>query len=321
MKKFAAICLIFLPVALFFSSCNPFGINNDNDIRFEPNTERVGVYWWAYWLISDFTYLDFAASNGITEIYLSVPNLRYARPDGTFSLNAMNNIVNPTREFISRASEKGINVYLLLGNNGSWIRNRYEFHRRMNGLRVYQELAEPHERFAGVQLNVEPHQLENPAGVRYWGIGSPHYPHRQTLVQELADFATMAHQTYYWVNICWTLTFWWDNRHMVNGGSISLGEHLISLSSNTVYVMGFRNTAANMVSVSRYMIETAQRMGRDIVLLATVFEGTPIAEFVGMGREHMYEQLNLVRGIAGCSSVHVAIHHIVTWRHWERRDR
>lgn len=318
-KKTVIHYFLFALGLLVFNSCNLFRpYNGDNDIRFVPNTERVGVYWWDYWIINDVSYLVFAARNGITEIYLSLPNIEYVRAGGASSASAINNIINPTREFITRASEKGINVYLLLGNNGSWIRDASQFHRRMNGLRNFQDLAEPHERFAGVQLNVEPHQLRNSAGERYWDMGDTV---RASIVQELADFAIMAHQTHNWIDICWAVTFWWDDRHMVNvpnRGNISLGEHLINLS-NTVFVMGFRNTAVNMVNVSRYMIETAQRLGRDIVLLATVFEGNPMAEFAGTGREHMYEQLNFVQRIAGCSSVHVAIHHIVTWRHWERR--
>ena len=323
MKKSAAICLIFLPVALFFSSCDPFSINNnnDNDIRFVPNTERAGVYWWDDRLINNFSYLDFAARNGITEIYLSVPNLMYARPDGTFSANAMNNIVNPIREFISRAYEKGISVYLLHGNSGSWIQNADQFHRRMNGLRVYQELVEPHERFAGVQLNVEPHQLAD------WHIRTGSYPnyvfpHRPLITQQLADFADLAQTTYgHLIPISWATTFWWYRYPVTfRGQTRPLSEVLIYLS-DTIFVMGFRDCAARMVSVSSQIIDAAQRIGRDVVLLASIFADNDEAQFVEEGRRHMYEQLNLVRGIAGCSSVHVAIHHIVTWRHWERRDR
>ena len=322
---------------LFLSGCSFFDCSNDSNIRFVPNTERAGVYWWAYWLTSDFSYLNFAARNGITEIYLSVPNLRHVNDDGTIPASVMRDVINPTREFIARASEKGITVYLLLGNNGSWLsRNSCEFHRRMNGLRAYQNLVYPHEQFAGLQLNVEPHQLRVLDGngqyihcptlgryLRYWDTEAE----KPKLVQQLADFAIMAHDTYGngnqdpLISIDWATTFWWNMHPVtVNGKTMPLSELLITLS-NTIYVMGFRDSAARMVQVSGPIINFAQEKGRTIVLLASVFADDDGSQFVEEGRAFMYQQLNLVRGIAGCSSVHVAIHQIYTWRHWARCER
>ncbi|NMP59128.1 MULTISPECIES: hypothetical protein [Enterococcus] len=66
---------------------------------FQPNTERVGVWWWDTSNLSlahSESYLDYAKNNGITEIYLNQTRLSEVNPSNTFGPSGTLNVVIPT---------------------------------------------------------------------------------------------------------------------------------------------------------------------------------------------------------------------------------
>lgn len=280
---------------------------------------RFGVWWWSVDNLADLSYLDFAKEQGITEIYLNQHHLSVVNPNGIFGPIGTAEVVIPTKEFIEEASARGIAVYLLLSNTGSWLYEEYRqhFHHIMTGFLAYQQLVHEDARFAGLHFNVEPNQLEKDCGTRFWTEG---YATQSRLMQQLIDFAVMATDEYgKFTTIDWATGFWWQNFTVdYRGEEMPLHQALI-LESDTTFVMSFRNTAEGMVEVARDHLDFAQEVGKDIFLGANIAstEGLEIDQFYHLGRAHLDEQLALIYSLHPYEHIHLVIHEISRWRHWQ----
>lgn len=287
------------------------------DLYFTPNTERLGVWWWGMDILEDLSYLDFASRSGVTEIYLNQHELSVVNPNGVFGPNGMYDVVEPTRSFIREANRRGIRVYLLLSNTGSWLfpEGENRFHQIMLGLLSYQELVDEDERFAGLHLNIEPNQLQN-NGYRYWDLG---VAQQNELMQRLIDFAVMVTSTYGdFLTIDWATGFWWKNFYVEYRGGILPLHHAIISEANTTFVMSFRANAYDTIEIAAPHIDFAMYLGKPIFIGANIAssEGLEIDQYYHLGREYMYEELLRLPGYHPYDQLHVVIHEIVRWRHW-----
>ncbi|MDA9461024.1 hypothetical protein [Enterococcus mundtii] len=318
---------------------------------FQPNTERVGVWWWDTSNLSlahSESYLDYAKNNGITEIYLNQTDLRKINK---FTVNddpdVMKDVIVPTQNFIRAAKVYGIDVYFLLSNDGTWLyeHRRNNFNNIMQGFTIYQEISQDEELFAGLHFNVEPNQLSDGAGGRYWDKG---IPVQQELMQRLANFAIYVNDTYGKNNegegsvIMWSTGYWWDrDEYTVDyNNKEELLYRVIIEESDTTVVMSFRTSAYEMARFSRNHLAYARSVDKPIILSGTVILAGRLphqsahAQFIAHGRERMHRELQNVpeaanlwsnRGNTASSlnelDVHVAIHEMMTWRHWARRER
>ncbi|MBO0461769.1 hypothetical protein JZO83_08395 [Enterococcus sp. DIV1298c] len=309
---------------------------------FKPTTERVGVWWWDTSnlnLAHSESYLDYAKNNGITEIYLNQTELHRVNPNNTFGPNGTIKAVIPTQNFIQAANDRDIDVYLLLSNDGTWLNNPNRFHLLMKGYLAYQNVAKDAQ-FAGVHLNVEPNQLRDSTGERYWDKG---YDVQARMMQQLIDFAVDATNVYGdYTTFDWSTGMWWDrDRYPVTyRGKKTLLYRAMIEEANTTVVMSFRTTANAIAEASKNHLAYARNVGKPIILSGTVFlsgeepDKAPNAQFVGFGRDYMHRELAKVPEYAlkwaddangGASDkhldVHIAFHEMMTWRHWERRER
>jgi hypothetical protein len=132
--------VFFLPMiaALLFTGC---ALNSDPaDGPIHP----LGVWWWDSPLIRDSRYLNFAVLNHVDEIYL-------ARAD-----QGIKDFGPEIEEFVGKAREQGIKVYLLLGFG--YI--TYEYPRLQEALRLYKDYqarVSAGRRFEGLHLDIEFH--------------------------------------------------------------------------------------------------------------------------------------------------------------------
>ena len=102
--------------------------------------QTLGVWWWDNRL--DDTYLDFAASQGVTEIYY------YA---SSFS--------ERISDFIGRANKKNIKVYWLTGKY-EWIENPDPLYELISEYETFQSTS-GYNRFSGIHFDIEPHPQEH----------------------------------------------------------------------------------------------------------------------------------------------------------------
>ena len=302
----------------------------------EPWTQEVnqnGLVWWRTVTTntltgvgveqSDVVLLDFAEQEGITEIYLNQNSLAEVNPyPGVFGPNGINTVVHPTRQFIREAYNRGIRVFLLLGNGGEWTIDPEESHfvRLMHGLLVYQEhqYVEEYERFAGVQMNIEPHQQGASAD-------EPFHANRNLWLQRKIDFVVWTTDTYgEYIDFDWIIPFWWraPETDIVNyRGEPTLAYRAIMQEASRISVMAFRDTATGMVHVARDILEYAKEIGIEVILMATVeYTGAEEAnntQFLDHGRIEMNRQLGMLLDVVqnqiGNVEISIAIHHVLPW--------
>ena len=292
--------------------------SDDDDVYFTPNTEQLGVWWWNRDKMTDLSYLDFAYRSGVTEIYFNQNELSIVNPNGTFGPNGMADVVEPTRAFIREAHDRGIQVYLLLSNTGTWLLEDHDthFHQLMLGLRTYQKLVDEAERFAGLHLNIEPNQLRNEHHERYWDLG---FEKQNDLMQRLMDFAVMVTQQYGDdVTVDWATGFWWQNFEVEYRGEIMPLHHALITEANRTFVMSFRTNAYDTVQVAKSHIDFAKSLEKPIFLGANIAstEGLKTDQYYHLGRLHMYQELLKIPHYANYDNLHLVVHEIVRWRHW-----
>jgi len=327
--------------AITFSTFFSVVVQADESL-FKPNTDRVGVWWWDTSNLSlahSESYLDYAKNNGITEIYLNQTRLSEVNPSNTFGPSGTLNVVIPTQNFIQAASDRGIKVYLLLSNHGTWLDNPNRFHQLMKGYLAYQNVAKDAQ-FAGVHLNVEPNQLRDGAGDRYWDKG---YDVQARMMQQLIDFAVDATDAYGdYTTFDWSTGMWWDRERypVTYRGKETLLYRAMIEEANTTVVMSFRTTANAIAEASKKHLAYARNVGKPIILSGSVFlsgeepDRAANAQFIGFGRDYMHAELAKVPEYAlkwadeangGASEkqldVHVAFHEMMSWRHWARREQ
>ncbi|MDR1909766.1 MAG: hypothetical protein LBQ35_07630 [Spirochaetaceae bacterium] len=243
-----------------------------------------GVWWWHDSLISDDRYLNFAAENGVNEIYLSTGRLGGA--EGAF---------------IEKARARGISVFWLQGDY-TYIEDPGEIWGILRDFKDYQASAPENRRFAGVHLDIEPQQ-------------HPEYGERRREILEdyLALIMELSADLSAECPMDIDISSWFDDRVSYRGKEVPLYEALIA-EADRVFVMSYRDTAEEMFALARDEIASAEALGKPIMLGAELYseEGDHVS-YGEEGRAYMYEQLNLLRTYIDYPAIGIAIHHIKTW--------
>ena len=292
--------------------------------REEPRIS-FGTYWWQAVtndsLTNDLAMLEFATKRGVNEIYLHQGGrLQEVNPNGVWGPNGKAGVVNPTRQFIAAATQRGIRVYQLFSSGGNILLEdnsaRTRFDLAMIGLQSYQELVGENERFAGIQFNIEPHQMPDwTANRNLWG-------------QRKIDFVQHVHDTYgNYFQIDWCIPAWWHNPEfdlVTHRGVAGVPLYrAIMREGNRTQVMAFRQTAENMVNFGRNVLTFGREIGQEVIVIATVFASDgPNFEFHALGEDAMLRELGRIEEIAnseiGNMKTGTAVHHIATWYNWAR---
>jgi hypothetical protein len=235
----------------------------------------------------DDRYLNFAAENGVNEIYLSTGKLGGA--EGIF---------------IEKARVRGIRVFWLQGDY-TYIEDPGEMWGILQDFKEYQAAAPEQGRFAGIHLDIEPQQ-------------HPEYgERRQEILEKYLDLITAlsadlsAESPMIPMDI--DISSWFGDPVTYKGEKVPLYQALIA-EADRVFVMSYRDTAEEMFELARDEIAAAAALGKTIMLGAELYseEGDHVS-YGEEGRAYMYGQLNLLREYIDYPSVGIAIHHIKTW--------
>ena len=254
-------------------------------VTFLPKDEGAearpfGVWWWDNRL--DDTYLDFAAENGVNEIYY------YAS-----SFN------QKTTDFISSAVERGIRVY--------WLTGEYQWIEDMSGLTALLDEYFAFQRqseyaFSGIHFDIEPHQ-------------HPQFEERrQELLTSFVRLTAELHATYPDEFIEYDIPFWLDDEIALYGAIKPAYAHIIDNSSR-VTLMSYRDNCEQIYSCAEDEIRYAESVGKKLNLgveTGASGEGSSVT-FYEEGAQYMKKQLEELKERIP-SDFGIAVHHIRTWR-------
>ena len=289
MKK-SIVCFVIVCITLLtFFGCGSTP-RQTGEVVFVPNVDTVGVWWWARSTNINGPYLDFLARNGATEIYFS---------SSVFG--------QETSDFIARAFEKGIKVYWLQGDH-TWIHDDSVFRDRYAQYLVYQANAPENRRFAGVHIDVEPHQ--DPL----WRADRENRP---MLLRKFLDFVMNLRRDFPNEHFDFDIPFWLSDDIEYRGQMVPLHQAIIR-EADRVFIMSYRDSAErifNLRTVSD-QIEFARSLGKPIFLSAESSnppEGNTVISFRDRGKRAMYEELNKLKYMVNYENFGIAIHHARTW--------
>jgi len=271
----------------------------------QSDAPSFGVWRWSNQDIETQRLIEFAAGHGVNEIYWSAgfTTPRWCEETAT--------------ELLTAAHKNGIAVYYLTGD-WSWIHRDDGFIARMEAFRAWQASTCEATRFAGIHLDVEPHQDPD------WRDGDA--VTRNRLLQSYIDFKVQATDRF--GSMDWSIPFWWSTqdytRIMYRGETIYLYRAAI-LEANRVFVMSYRNTAQATYDIAEHHVRFAQEVGRPIFLSALAQCGAedPAHDHVyysHLGYEYMMRELKALRELVDDPSVGIAIHEIVGWYQMWRED-
>ena len=147
----------------------------------------LAVWWWNDQLDTEI-YFDYAVKNNITEIYYC---------NSSFDKN--------TKDFISLANKKDIKVYFLCGEY-QWLENRTNLINKLNSYLEYQNNNSKY-KFAGVHLDIEPHQ-------------NPNFDtNREILITALIQLVYDLENLYPTINFNYDIPFWFDDEITFNSNT------------------------------------------------------------------------------------------------------
>ena len=260
------------------------------------NISPLGIWWWNNNEVEMPPLMDFAAKHGVTEIYWSAGFGRCHWCEKTAT------------EFLYAAHEKGIAVYYLTGD-WKWVHNNDELIRRLELFFAWQKSACADTRFAGVHLDIEPHQ--DPS----WKDMSA----RNQLLQRYIDLKVCITDRY--GRMDWDLPFWWraePSYWIKHRGEMKYLHEASILEADRVFVMSYRNTAKATYEVGQHYVDFAQKVGRPIFLSAQVGSEHKKSEnkhvcFYHHGHEYMMHKLKLLREIVNYPAMGIAVHWIEEW--------
>ena len=250
------------------------------------DTPALGAWWWGDYGAMQDEYLDFAARNGVNEIYYS---------SAAFS--------ERTREFIRQARRRGIAVFFLAGDY-RYIEDRSNFISLMNKFTDYQNAAEQDRRFAGVHLDIEPHQHPDFA------------TRRGELLQKYIDFVVWACDEYRddAGRIDFDIPAWFNDLVLYHAGLVPLYEAVIR-EADRVCVMAYRDTAEQMYLIAKEEIDFAITLNKEISLGVETkqsSEGGGIT-FFEEGKSAMYAEFQRLKPLVPYNPYSLAVHHIESW--------
>ena len=258
---------------------------NSSSQSIESEPPVLGVWWWSDSL--DDSYYNFVISRGVNEIY-------YCASD--FSTQTYN--------FIKRANQNGVKVYWLAGEY-EWAENSENLYKKLNLFLQYQN-AYPDGKFAGVHLDIEPHQ--NPK----WKGTTKESPIRITLVQQLIDLAVKVKADFPLLNVSYDLPFWLDYEIKLNGETKIAYEAMIDVADK-VFLMSYRDTADGIYSVSSQEIEYAKKVNKSVYLGIETYssEGDNVS-FWEEGEAVMLSEMDKLRDMVD-KNFGLSVHHAKKW--------
>ena len=273
----------------------------------EQHIERLpfGVWWWCNQDMEVQQLMNFAKAQGVNEIYWST---------GFTQLHWCEETVV---EFMLAAYENGIEVYYLTGD-WPWIHNDDEFIRRLEAFFEWQESACEATRFAGVHLNIKPHQ--DPT----WRNANANT--RNELLQSYIDLKVRVTDRFGPMD--WSIPFWWQAQepYLVEyRGEMMYLYRASILEANRVFVMSYRSTAQDTYYVGQHHINFAREVERPIFLSALAHYGDENPEYDHVhyyffGNEYMIHELAQLREIVDHPDLGIAVHEIVGWHQMWMQD-
>jgi hypothetical protein len=288
-----------------------------------PDTLRAGperAVW--VWEADSFRLLDeeagwgdftsFLDRHGISTVYL------YA--DSYQGRNILEDEPDRYRRFLRHLHERGLEVYALLGSKylrtQEYVRpeKRAEAEAMLRRVLVYNREAEGREAFDGINIDVEPHLLDE------WSSNRPELG-RQFL--DLSRrFVEMKEESAFQGPVGPAIPFWYDGIEVVEGGDAgSLSEGIQELY-DYVAIMAYRDQAAGHDGIVRHVtneVEHAEAHGKTVVVGVETKEGDlDKVTFHEETLEEMEEELTSVaERLADYDAFGgFAIHHYGSYRDW-----
>lgn len=282
MKKFIFLLLILL----FLASCDNQADNElieDNSNQIDDTNDTTehkvvkAVWWWDDEL--SFDYLDFAKANDINTIYYCSSKFNES-----------------TAEFIKKANDYEMSVYLLSGDY-TWILDPTGLNNLITRFEEYQN--NNIYKFAGIHLDIEPHQHEE-FSVK-----------REELIKGLINIAIDLSSKNY--RIEYDIPFWLNDEISINNEKKEAYKWLIDYA-DSITIMSYRDTKDAIIDVAIDEINYANSINKSIMLSVETYslEGDHVS-FYEEGKTIMMDVVNSIYdeeipGVGG-----IAIHHIERW--------
>ena len=255
----------------------------DGNVVPEPVESVFAVWWWDNRL--DESYLDFAAAQGVNEIYYYASSF-------------------PARisDFIRSASAKGIKIYWLAGKY-EWIEDYASLKEKLRSFLEFQTSSEY--KFEGVHFDIEPHQ-------------HPEFDARRIeLVTEFVELTFAMKRDYPDIRFAYDIPCWLDDEITLNGVTRPAYEFIID-NADRVTLMSYRDSCEGVLKFAEDEINYALSAGKVLNLGVETGEEEDIVTFYEEGAEYMKEQLDLLRETMP-AGFGIAVHHIRSWRELTER--
>lgn len=255
----------------------------DGNVVPEPVESVFAVWWWDNRL--DESYLDFAAAQGVNEIYYYASSF-------------------PARisDFIRLASAKGIKVYWLTGKY-EWIEDYASLKEKLRSFLEFQTSSEY--KFEGVHFDIEPHQ-------------HPEFDARRIeLVTEFVELTFAIKRDYPDIRFAYDIPCWLDDEITLNGVTRPAYEFIID-NADRVTLMSYRDSCEGVLKFAEDEINYALSAGKVLNLGVETGEEEDIVTFYEEGAEYMNGQLDLLRETMP-AGFGIAVHHIRSWRELTER--
>lgn len=237
------------------------------------------VWWWDNRL--DESYLDFAHDKGVKEIYL------YA---SSFS--------EKISDFLVRADALGMQVYWLTGEY-QWIHDSAPLLEQLDAFRRFQQTAPVP--FAGVHLDIEPHQDPN------------FEQNRVACITALIALADTLQNKYPDLHIAYDIPIWLHDMITYQGVTKPAYAHMIDRASR-ITLMSYRDSCEEIYRYAEDEIRYAVQAGKPLDLgVETQPNDDDIVTFYEEGAGYMYRELASLREKLP-SDFGIVIHHIKSWR-------
>lgn len=271
----AFIVVFLFALLIILSGCALQGENNADD----QQKNLLAVWQWDNRL--DSSYLDFAADNGVTEIYCYY---------SSFS--------QKTTDFIAAANSKGIEVLWLAGKY-EWVEDLDSLESKIEEFVAFQ--ASSPSRFAGIHLDIEPHQ-------------HPEFDERrEELITKFVELTFSLGGGFPSLRIEYDIPFWLDDETTIDGITKPAHEFVIDNAAR-VTVMSYRDSAEKILDCSKDEINYAKSVRKPLNLSVETGENSDdVVTFYEEGNAFMLEQLAVVRASLP-DDFGIAIHHIKDWK-------
>jgi hypothetical protein len=261
-----------------------------------PANEVLGVWWWYVSSRDANRYLDFAAAAGVNEIYY------YIDFDETGLDDTMGS-------FIERAGSKGIKVYLLLDEYW-FVFDRSTFAAVMESFIEYQMEAPEKRRFAGLHLDIEPHEF--PA----FSENVDHFvqAYMDFVVWVCSTYRPMLNSTYEGATIDFDIPCWFVMPVRYKGRRTELYKAVIS-EADRVFLMAYKDSAEEAYELAEKEIYYAHSVKKQIILGVETgqWDAEPEASYYGKGINYFLDQLNRLKRMANRNNFGLSVHHIDSW--------